>query len=71
MGRSSMLYMKRKKTVLDRLRPAPSFATNTLVSHRRPHTVLPVLRNKEQTFNRLEQVPIKEVPANVRNEDSC
>ena len=71
MSRSSMLYMRRKKTVLDRFWPAPWFSTGTLHSHFRPHTVLPVLRDKEQTFNRLEQVPIEEVPAHVRNEDPC
>lgn len=71
MSRSSMLYMKRKKTVLARLWPAPWFATNALRSHRRPHITLPVLRDKEQTFNRLEEVPLSEVPAHVRNEDSC
>ena len=69
MGRSAMLYMMRKKTVLDRLRPAPWFATHTLRTHRRPHVTLPVLRDKEQTFNRLAEVPISEVPAHVRNDD--
>ena len=71
MGRSSMLYMKRKKTVLDRLWPAPWFATNTLRAHGRPHVTLPVLRDKEQTYNRLAEVPVKEVPAHVRNDDAC
>ena len=71
MSRSSMLYMKRKKTVLARLWPAPWFATRTLHIHRRPHTTLPVLRDKEQTNNRLAEVPLSEVPAHVRNVDTC
>jgi len=68
MSRSSMLYMRRKKTVLDRLWPAPWFATNTLHSHRRPYITLPVLRDKEYPDDRLEQVPIEEVPAHVRDD---
>lgn len=71
MSRSSMLYMKRKKTVLSRLWPSPWFATKTLSIHRRPHTVLPVLRDKEQPGNRLAAVPLSEVPAHVRNDDTC
>jgi len=70
MSRSSMLYMKRKKLVLDRLWPAPWFATNSLRSHFRPHTVLPELRDKEYPDDRLAQVPIEEVPAHVRDDHS-
>jgi hypothetical protein len=68
MSRASMLYMKRKKTVLDCLHPAPWFATDSLHSHSRPHTVLPILRDKESPDDRLAQVPIEEVPAHVRDE---
>ena len=71
MSRSSMLYMKRKKTVLARLWPAPWFATGVSPLHRRPHTTLPTLRDKEQTFNRLAAVPLSEVPAHVKNGDTC
>jgi hypothetical protein len=67
MSRSSMLYMQRKKTVLDRLWPAPWFATKSLSSHNRPHTVLPVLRDTEHTDDRLRQVPLEEVQAHVED----
>lgn len=69
MSRSSILYLLRKKTVLGRVWPAPNFATRSLRSHDRPHTVLPVLRDKESPAGRLAQVPIEEVPAHVRDED--
>ncbi len=71
MSRSSMPYMKRKKTVLSRLYPAPWFATRTLSTHKRPHVALPVLRDKENPSNKLAEVPLSEVPAHVRREDTC
>jgi hypothetical protein len=69
MSRASMLYLLRKKRVAGKLWPRPTFTTNSLHTHFRPHVVLPDLRDVENPGARLAVVPLEQVPAHVRNED--
>ena len=73
MSRASMLYLQRKKRVIGRLWPRPTFTTHSLHAHFRPHVTLPGLRDVENPGARLATVPLEQVPAHVRNEDdeSC
>jgi hypothetical protein len=67
--RSSMLYLQRKKLVLAQMRHRPWFATNSLPSHRRPHTPLPGLRATEHPNSRLAVRPLEETLDYVRDGD--
>ena len=63
MYKSAMLYMWRKKRVLRQLSPRPTFMTNSLSIHHRPHNVIPAISNVEQVNKRLAIQPIDSTPA--------
>ena len=63
--RSSMLYLERKKVVLADLRSLPSYPPDRLLTHFRPHTLLPELRNTEETDNRLAAEPLDQVKGQI------
>ncbi len=60
---SPRLYQERKKHIIGMRMPRPTFATNTMRSHRRPHVTLPELRVVERPEGRLATKPIEETPA--------
>ena len=66
--RSSMLYLERKKVVLHELSNLPRYPPSRLSTHFRPHTLLPELRNLEQTNNRLAAAPLDEVRGQIERE---
>jgi hypothetical protein len=63
--RSSMLYLERAKIVLAELDDLPRYPPNRLLTHYRPHTLLPELRNLEYPDDRLEAVPLDEVKGQI------
>ena len=57
------LYQKRKHAKLEVQEPRPTFATNSLSTHRRPHRTLPELR--EERPNVWLPPPPPPVPPNM------
>lgn len=63
--RSSLLYLNRKKVILHGADDRPRFLPERLKTHFRPHTVLPELRNLEETDNRLATQPLNQVKGQI------
>jgi len=63
--RSSMLYLERKKVVLQELDDLPRFPPGRLKTHFRPHDLLPELRNLEEPDNRLATKPLNQVKGEI------